>query len=177
MLLWYHDAGPALKGRWRDLCVCVCGQDGGQRGVLPVCAAFKRVAGEEMQSETYLEANHLQAVSFRFLVKLSRHRFQIAAIPPVARQTPRPKLQKFRSCAIISFTAAPVLVHIYMNKLNLFTTSLRLDGSAERRCKAGEGFMIHLFCCDGGIKLIIVYSSPPPTVSILQSGGALPALR
>ena len=24
--------------------------------------------------------------------------------------------------------------------------------------------MIHLFCCDGGIKLIIVYSSPPQTV-------------
>ena len=27
MLLWYHDAGPALKGRWEDpmrMCVCVC---------------------------------------------------------------------------------------------------------------------------------------------------------
>lgn len=32
--------------------------------------------------------------------------------------------------------------------------------------------MIHLFCCDGGIKLIIVYSSSPQTVFILQSRGA-----
>lgn len=33
-----------------------------------------------------------------------------------------------------------------------------------RDCVKRRGFMIHLFCCDGGIKLIIVYSSPPQTV-------------
>lgn len=33
-----------------------------------------------------------------------------------------------------------------------------------RDCVKRQGFMIHLFCCDGGIKLIIVYSSPPQTV-------------
>lgn len=36
MLLWYHDAGPALrKGEKMCVCVFVCGQDDGQHG-LPV---------------------------------------------------------------------------------------------------------------------------------------------
>lgn len=49
-----------------------------------------------------------------------------------------------------------------MNKLNLFAARLHLD-SSERRVKR-RGPAIHLFCCDGGIKLIIVSSSPAPAV-------------